>query len=450
MKKSGKSKRQIDQEYEIERDKKTKEFEAEYYRQKEFLARDEIFNWSPLPTLEQFVEEKLKAWDDEQLKIPSGKYQDKKKTASTYQQKFVEYVRQLCPQVFEELREFTPYFERLFGEQKDKYIYIFDNGKGESLFDLKSLLDSKINYFLIEDNFLQLNQNDNENWRIDYHWGEYRLLLHFLYFLFVPRESADEKDEVMQDTFQLLQKNLVNKRVVTEPLDDADKSALRDYAVHLSGKIIREILANEEYKFQLAEVKKKINEFLQGISPTPDTNIFDFIKLQIELLKWAERNNLEKDWLLRYAYFFLLQFSNNPNTKLADIEIPILAARSFEGYPFEIKFNGWLPGDEDSKDYEKKVIEKVKSELERYFNNVSKQFNLDNQPKVTKPPTFEKVKWLVYSTVKNWGVERIVEKFFPDIAANKTKNESSSLYYENKLKHIKSEIKGLYIFDLPV
>lgn len=450
MKKSSKSKRQIAKEYQLERGKKKKEFEAKYYRQTEFLTQDEIFNWSSLPTLEQFVEEKLNEWDYEQLKIPSGKYQDKKKIASTYQQKFVEYMRELCPQVIEELREFTPYFERLFGEQKDKYIYIFDNGKGEILFDLKSSLDSKINFFLIKDNFLQLGQNDNQNWRIDYHWGEYRLLLHFLYFLFLPRESTDKKDEVMQDTFQLLQKNLVNKRGIAERSNETDESIFRDDVIRLTGEILKEILVSEEHKFHLEEVKRKIIEFLQGISPTPSTSIFDFIKLQIELLKWAERHNLEKDWLLRYAHFFLFQFSNNPNTKLVDLEIPFLAARSFEGHPFEIKFNGWLVRDEDSKDYEKKVIEKVKSELERYFHNVSNQFDLDNQPKVTKPPTFEKVKWLVYSTVKGWRVERIVEKFFPDIAANKTNNKSSYFDYENKLKHIKSEMKELCVFDLPV
>jgi hypothetical protein len=151
-----------------------------------------------------------------------------------------------------------------------------------------------------------------------------------------------------------------------------------------------------------------------------------------------------------YAYLFLFQFSNNPSIKLDDIEILFLNVRSLDAYPFEFKFNGWFAGDEDKEDYEKRITESFESQLQAYFHNVSSHFVLDEKKRITKPRSFENVKWLVYSTVKGWSTKRILEKFFPDISANRTKNELSFITFENKLKHIKSEMRKLNRFDLPL
>lgn len=339
MKRIVKSQKQLSRE--LEREKKRKEFEVQYYNQQKFwqeLGSD----WGlPVDSLEEFVERKLDEWEQQQLKIPMGKYRDEEKVRSTYQKKFIEYTRQLCPQVIEELREFVPYFDKLFDEQKDKYIDVFDRYKDE-IFDLDSSLDNKINYSIIKDSFLRFRPNKHENWRFDFHWGEYRLLFHFLYFLFVPDESNEKRNAILQDTIKLLQDSLVIEREPLNLPDDFDESILQNYVISQSNKVIEDFFLNDEHKYFHEESKQKITKFLQDISPTPETNIADFIKLQIELLKWAERHNLQKDWLLRYAYFFLFQFSNNPNIKLEEIEILFLNVRSLSAYPFEFTFSGWL------------------------------------------------------------------------------------------------------------
>ena len=442
MKKIRKSKKQLERERELVREEKKKEITELYYvRKKRWEELGLDLSCGPFRSLEEFVKKELDKWEDEQLKIPTGKYLDTKKVTSIYQQKFVEYIRQLCPQVIEELREFVPHFERLFGEKKEKYLDIFSRFKME-IYDLDNSLDSKINYFIIKHNFLRFRPNKYHDYRYDYVWGEHRLLLHFLYFLFVRTEDTEKTNEIIQDMSKLLQNNLIS--------DEIDKSALQNYLINGSSIIIKEFFSYDEHKHFREEAKQKITTFLQDISPTPEDNIADFIELQIGLLKWAERHNLHKDWLLRYAYFFLSQFSNNPDVKVDEIEIPHLNVRSFAAYPFEFSFNGWLPGDEEKEEYEKRIKESFESKLQTYFHQISNHFDLNEKKRITRPRSFENVKWLVYSTVKKWNAERILEKFFPDISANRTKNDYSFLTFENKLKHIKSEMRKLESFLLPV
>jgi hypothetical protein len=122
VKRKIKSKKQVDREREIEREEKKKEFENQYYNDKkewEDLGLDSSRNFD---SSKEVVKRQLDEWECQRLKTPSGKYRDTYKIVSTYQQKFVEYVCQCCPHIIEELREFTPYFDELFGEQKNKYI----------------------------------------------------------------------------------------------------------------------------------------------------------------------------------------------------------------------------------------------------------------------------------------------------------------------------------------
>ena len=442
MKRKTKSKKQLDRERELERNKKKAEFEKQYKKEKKEWEESGLASWHQFDSLKTFLEKKLNEWESSQLKVPTGRYQDEERIVSNYQQKFIYYVGQLCPNVIEELREFLPYLERLMGEQKDKYIDIFDTHKME-FFDLETLLDSKINYSIIKDNFLKFRPDKYQNYRYDYQWGEYRLLLLFLYCMFVREESSDKCDEALREIVQLLQNNLVIESDCINLPEDLDESILQNYISNQSRKIIEEILSKDEYKFFREDAETKVTKFLQGISPTPETSVADFIKLQLELLKWAERHNLQKDWLLRYAYFFISQFSNNPNAKLDDIEIVFLDIRSLEGHPFEFQFNGWKAGDEDKEAYEKRVTEKFESELQRYFHIVSNHFDLDKITKITKPLSYDRVKWLVRWTVQGWSKEQILEEIDKEF-----QKQGVEKYYD--IRTIEIAFRQFKEFDLPV
>jgi hypothetical protein len=301
MKKRSKSKKQLEREHQLRREEKTREFTEQFYvREKRWKELGLELSWRPFSSLEEFLKKELDKWEGEQLKIPTGKFRDTKKIVSTYQQKFLDCTRQLCPEVIEELQEFVPLFERLMGEQKDKYLNIFVPYKME-IFELDSLLDNKI-YLIIKDNFLRFRPNQHLNYRYDYKWGEHSLLLHFLYFLFEQKESTDKTDEILQETIQLLQNNLIIDRDYIKLPDAFDESILQKYVIHESGRIIKELLSNDELEYFRESARQKLTKFLQDISPTPDLCIVDFIELKIGLLRWAERHNLHKDWLLRYVY----------------------------------------------------------------------------------------------------------------------------------------------------
>ena len=158
---------------------------------------------------------------------------------------------------------------------------------------------------------------------------------------------------------------------------------------------------------------------------------------------------MDKDWLLRYGYFFLSQFSATPQIRIGDIKIPKLDAVSLVGLPFELKFHGWLPGDEGPEEYKKRLRKLFDEELLKYFHNTAVDLDLEKIKRSTKPLKYERVNWLVYMIVRGWGVEQIVEKFFPDTAANRTCNPSKYLEYENKLKYVKAEILKFERYDLP-
>ncbi len=145
-----KTKKQHERELELELQEKRKEFEAKHREQEEFWKKLGVeWNYLSEPK-EEFVSRELEEWKSRQPKFTTGKYQDRKKFDATYQQKFVEYIRECSPQVIEKLREFVPKFDRLFGEQKRKYIKLFDLREEREIFDLDKSLDGKINHSIIK------------------------------------------------------------------------------------------------------------------------------------------------------------------------------------------------------------------------------------------------------------------------------------------------------------
>jgi hypothetical protein len=441
MTRKDKSKKQREREHQLAREEKKKEFEKLYYAEKKRWKEIGFDSWYEFDSLEEFVAKKLDEWESRQLKIPSGKYQDEKRIVSNYQQKFAEYIRQLCPQVFEELRELVPYFDNLFGEQKNKYIDIFSNYKHE-IFHLDCSLQSEIDYSIIKDDFLEFRPNHQQNWGFDYTWGEYKFLFHLLHLLFV-QEDVGEKHKALEDALQLLQDNLVVEHDCLNLPADFDISNLKNYVINQSLEIIKNFLLSNEQEFFREEAKRNIIKFLKDLSPTPETSLTDFIKLQVELLKWTERHNLKKDWLLRYAYFFLFQFSTYPNIKLSEIEILYLDIRSLYAEPFEFTFNGWSAADEEKENYEKRITEGFEAELQRYFHNVSRLFDLDSIKRITKPIDYNRVKWLVRWTVQGWSKEQIQEEIDKEF-----QNQGIEKYID--ISTIDKAFHQFKKFDLPV
>lgn len=401
---------------------------------------EEIF---PIPEKEGWIGRNREEWERQQPLIISGKYNDKAKIKAFYKQKFVEYIRQLCPEVIEELRAFVPLFDELFGEDKDKYLSLFDRYKVD-FFDLNNSLDTTIDSFIPYYPLLKFRPYKYDyKFRFDYRWGEYRVLLYFLYWLFSPADRQDD-DEILQDALELLRENLVFQRDYPGFPAQFDESTLQNFKQNESERILKEFFINQKDSYFASDAKRRLPEILKEILTDGEPNVAAFITLQIKLLKWAKAHNLEKDWLLKYAYDLLKQFSDNPNLKDSEIQVGYLQVRSLVAFPFEFKFNGWIPGDEEKEKYEKRLRESFENELGNYFQSAGDYLNLEKVKKITKPLDYELVKPLVRKTVQKWSEEKIVEIDF-----NITNSLSTKRYFVRKVKYLKEELPKFENFNLP-
>jgi len=399
----------------------------------------------PFLSKDEFVTKGLEEWERNQSKTVSGKYQDQVKTNSIYQKKFVEFTRDLCPKVIEELKEFVPDFDKVFGQEKERYAWVIDAQSNE-LNNLNETLSLYLNNITNSNCILQFETKSYKTFKGHYEWGKFHLLFQFLYLLVVEQV---ESDEVRQKTAEKLKEYLSFRENRFFSEDQTKEDSQKKYILKVSSNIIEDFLTNYKSSF-LSNAGQNLSVFLENVTNGKKIDLAAFITLQLGLLDWAERHRLKKDWLLRYGYYFLMQFSNSPNLEVSKLEVGYLPTRSFLPITFTFNFEGWLPGDEQKEVYEQRLKASFKDELENYFQRIRRQNNLDNQPRHKRPPTFENVKWLVHSLLRNQDAEKVVEKFFHNISADRTKNESSALTFDNKVKHIKSEIRSLAKFNLPI
>ncbi len=439
--KTKKSAKQLLAEQEAALEKRKIEIDDEYVSMVRNRKEDGWEDHFPTPEKEEWTIRKLEEWKRLQPHIISGRYQDKEKIVSEYHQKFVEFIRLLCPDIIEELKPFTPLFDKLFGEKKDNYVALFDWLK-INFYDLNHSLGEYINSIIPYFPFLEFRPYDYRKFRYDYKWGEDRVLLYFLYWVFEPTDSQKEA-EILQDTLKLLHKDLILHRNHPKFPTQFKDAALAKFTQNESKRIFTEFIKTLNDSYFTSEAKRRLPEILKVIQADAEPSIKDFILLQIELLKWAEKHNLEKDWLLKYAYDFLKQISNNPNLKTSEVEVGYLQVRSLAAFPFEFKFGGWTAGDEKKEKYGNRLRESFESALEGYFQQVGNYFDLENKKKITRPANYDRVKWLVRWTVQGWSKEQILEEIDDEL-------EKQGIAKNYEIRTVELAFQQFTKYDLPV
>lgn len=419
------------------REEKRAELVEEYKELQKLVAE---FKWlQRLPDEEIWVNRKLEEWDRQQLKDASGKYQDELKISSEYQQHFAKYMQECCPKVFEELRVLTTYFERLFGEDRDKFHFVFDRFKNEFLFDLQTDLDKAITSCVFKKyDFLRFRTriDDYKTFRFDFYWGEYRPVLLFSRLLFATDRTTEQWRGDYEAACKYVEENLSIYGVENLP-DDFDRSLIPPFISAQAQSAVLQLIEAGQKNYFAYTARAKFEKFLEEVSNGDESQMEYFIQLQIELIDWAKEHNLEKDWLLRYGYYFLSQFCESPDIEISKITIPALQVRKLVGWPFEFKFNGWFAGDETKEAYEIRLRKAFEEEVTRYFHNTVNQLNLDKLKNETSPRKYKRVKWLVRWTVGNWTIDEILKEIaeqdedFPDVST------------------VQKALKQLQQFDLP-
>lgn len=383
---------------------------------------------------DECVERKLKEWKQTLRRVPTGKYQDPAQVRAEYQQKFIWQIQQLAPHVLEELRNLVPLFQDFFGSHGDKYNTIFNRYKEEFLH-----LDERFTGVVsaaLDSRYLSF-RSDRREFRVDFLWGEYETLLRILLFLYArdPQSTEERKREALRS---LRSGIAVNWYLIP---DNFDHAIVNNYSEDQAVLALSQLIDPAFDPFFLETSETQIKQFFAEIFGEESPHIRSFLDLQVSLLTWCHQYALEKDWILRYAYYFLLTFSSDPKIKVAEMDIPYLQIWSLMAQPFEFKFESWLIWKERKEDYEKRLRNEFETELTNHFHNVSVGLRLDEQKRRTKPPDFARLKWLVYATA--FGLSK------PEQILNRLANESESGSTPD-LSTIYRAFDEFSNFDLPV
>jgi hypothetical protein len=334
---------------------------------------------------------------DEQQPIepPSYKLQDPVDVITTYRQKFVQKLKEVEPQVLEDLRELSPNFEALFSNKIEKdYIHL--------LMDLALKL-IPLRGIYPDYKYSPMNQS--------YIWGELKKPLSWT-LKYYDSIHTDYKFE-----------------------NDAVTNAI-----------------SEDNKLNPEDIKSVIETAFQETAKDKNLILSNFSILQNGIYLWIEKYDLQKDWLVEYAYYFIYQFSHNKSISVGDLTVDKRLYMSDTMYSdFEFKTRGWQASKhgESAPTYKARIEKEFEKKLNEYLSEATHYLGLKEMKKFTKSPTYKNVEWLAYSLIKKCDAERLVEKFYSDIAAERTKDYSSSKKFENKKKHIENEIKKLKIYGLP-
>lgn len=304
-----KTAKELLQERKVARVQKKKELGTEYDKRKKG-AEELGTGWLKLfgrneRNKKTFVELGLKEWDARQPLIISGKYLDEKKTRSIFQQKFISYVRDTFPEVIEELRNFVADFDAVFAADRDLYHAVF-NWFRIDLWDVDQSLDQFLSREIDKlfqkselPSLVALRTEKYDAFNGDFKWGQFKFLFEFLNLLFVGHT-----EEARESACELLRQNLAfssDLRLSKETCDDL----LENVSIITVLRFIQD--AERSYLSTTAEYC--FSNSFKEIFGDSEVGLKDLIKLHHELLKWCEKHNLEKDWLLQYAYFFLSEFS---------------------------------------------------------------------------------------------------------------------------------------------
>lgn len=351
---------------------------------------------------DKFIEDGIKEWDRNRLIVVSGKYKDEQTVSNTYKQRFLEYTRACRVEVFRGLAELLPQFMEIFGKEALSFERMFDWNQLSDLVGPDQSLDFQLEttIFQVESelgtNLPRMHVRPNKIHSADYshRWGNFRLLLDFVWLVVLDRRGLPSAEQLARTIRSV-------RRTLVVPDFDSDNAritaAIDRFLDSLSEMLVQRARNSDQYFIVQAR------RILARIIESDDPKAVDaFVEFLISLLDWASEHGLEKDWLLRYASYFLDRQVNSEGANMFADPVPHLIQPSLYTFPFEFKFTEWLPGEESKEDYEARLNEAFQTAVDNFFHDNGRRLGLDRSKDVgakgvTRPidPEFEWLKWLI-------------------------------------------------------
>jgi hypothetical protein len=221
-----------------------------------------------------------------------------------------------------------------------------------------------------------------------------------------------------------------------------EESQKKEIMTRVCQIVLKEALSENRVRDFTKVVEQTLSSFLKDLSDKPDTS--SFIRLQYHLLNWQAKHNLNKDWLLRYAYYFVSTFRTNSKIDVKEITIPTLHIQSLVSDYFRFEFERWNAGDEEREKYEERLREVFESGITEFFDQTSKHLGLEKIKRITKKIDYDRVKSLVRWTVQGWTIEKIVEN--DDQIVDNITNKYS---FSRRVRYLRAELPKFDEFNLP-
>lgn len=351
---------------------------------------------------DKFIEDGVKEWDRERRIVVSGKYKDEQTVSNTYKQRFLVYTRACRKEVFDSLKKLVPQFTEVFGKEPASFERMFDWHEVSALVEPDRSLDSEIETTVFEIERVAgaslprilVRPNKVRSQDYSHRWGNFRLLLEFAWLDVISRRgmpTAEQRDltiQAVRSTFVVPEFEGGNQSITTligQVLDS------------VSEMVVDQSLAEP---FYFTTHTRHILGRMIG-SDVPE-NVDAFVEFVISLLDWAAEHGLEKDWLIRYACYFLDREVHTDGADMFEDPVPPMIRPSLFSFPFEFRFTEWLPGEEAKEEYEARLNQAFQTAVDNFFQDNGRRLGLDRSKDggvkgVTKPidPEFEWLKWLI-------------------------------------------------------
>lgn len=188
-----------------------------------------------------------------------------------------------------------------------------------------------------------------------------------------------------------------------------------------------------------------VNELLSiFLDADPATIERDFADFNQEMIAWADKYALKKDWIFRSAILAMkYHLDRIQRGEQSSINCFALMSRITTNQLVDIEISlKMMPNNETWAEFEKRVREELR-EKKRIFQEAK----TNNKQKTNKFEYLEKVRWLVRYSVQNKSVRWIVEN---DLKLKPSKIWDDDHKYHQQLKLLPKEIEKLKIYDLPI
>ncbi len=387
-------------------------------------------------TKEEYVEEGIEKWEREQPIVVSGRYRDEKRISNSHKNKFVEFTRACRPDIFAHLLDLKAPFRIVFGGKRLAFERMFDWHLVSELVspdysldrEIWSVLDELCNRHGLTLPRFEVRPNKHNLQDYSHRWGNFRLLIDVALLQTMRRRGDAIENQLLRT------RSLVKSCFHFPTLANPSSGEIDQYLEVLSKVVTLELIDRSSYT--ISTTRRIVGTIIDSDSEEIVDAFLDFV---VSILDWSEKYGLEKDWLLRYACWFLDHACQDEAADIMTVPVPILLEPSLYTDTFEFKFDEWYPGSESREDYEVRINRAFGEALDNFFQYHGRSLNLDRSrddsvKAVTRPidPGFEAVRWLIA-----WNEGATYEQ----IASEFDKEEE---------KTVRRGIRNLSSFELPV